>query len=340
MASAIRLKDKIVQRCKAKHYAPATEKVYVMWYERFVRFHKTPLGWTHPRDMDERHVIAFLTHLAVQEKVSASTQNQAFAALLFVFREVLGRELKGVEAVRAKRSQRVPVVLSIDEVGDLLDQMHGVSHLVASLLYGAGLRVSEACGLRIKDLDFDRAVIHIHAAKGAKDRIVPFPVDLREAVATQIEAVRRLHSLEVRQGLARVALPAAFERKCPSAASDLRWYWLFASTSRSQCPETKRIGRHHLDQSVIQKAVSSAAQRARLTKRVTPHTLRHSFATHLLQRGTDLETIRQLLGHADISTTQIYLHVATTSAASTPSPLAALLARRRTKIEPRLGRLA
>ena len=313
-----RLLDQVHDAIRARHYSRRTERAYAGWIRRFVLFH----GKRHPAEMGEPEVTVFLSHLATHRRVSASTQNQALSALLFLYRVVLRRELAWLdELVRAKRPARVPTVLSRSEVATLLAELDGVVRLVASLLYGAGLRLLEAMRLRVKDVDFERGEITVRDGKGRKDRVTLLPAAAREPLRRHLEQVRRQHEHDAAQGRGCVALPDALARKYPGAAGEWGWQWVFPATSHYRDRETGQLRRHHLHESVIQRAVKEAARRARLTKPATCHTLRHSFATHLLEAGYDIRTIQELLGHADVSTTMIYTHVLNRGGRGVRSPL-------------------
>jgi len=290
------------QVLRTKHYAYSTEQTYVQWARRYILFHDK----RHPQEMSGPEIEDFLTHLAVDGHVSASTQTQALCALLFLYKHVLKIELPSLEAVRAKRPKRLPVVLSRNEIGQLLEQMqgaHGTLRTMASLMYGSGLRLMECCRLRVKDIDFQRRQLLIREAKGDKDRAVPLAESLIPRLKQQIKWRTELHKHDLAQGIARVDLPYAFERKSPQAAQSLAWQFVFASEKLSRCPRTSRPGRHHLHESSLSNAIKSAARCAGLIKRVTSHALRHSFATHLLESGADIRTVQELLGHKDVSTT-------------------------------------
>jgi integron integrase len=303
---------------RRKHLSQRTEKAYAGWIRRFILFH----GKRHPRDMAEAEVAAFLTSLAQHGNVSASTQNQALAALLFLYKVVMERPLGWVEGVvHAKRSHRLPVVLTREEVRDLLGKLKGGSWLVATLLYGSGLRVLEALTLRIKDVDLEQRELHIRDGKGRRDRRTMIPEAVIDPLKRQIAAVVAQHEENRSGGACHVALPDALTRKYPNASRELRWQWLFPATRTYRHEPTGQIVRHHLHETVIQKAVKDAAQRARITKPASPHTLRHSFATHLLEDGYDIRTIQELLGHRDVSTTMIYTHVLNRGPAGVRSPL-------------------
>jgi integron integrase len=315
-----KLLDRLRRAIRLRHYSPRTEECYVHWTERFIRFHRL----RHPRDMGNAEVEMFLTDLAVNGHVAASTQNQAFNALVFLYRDVLGVELPRVDAVRAKRPKRLPTVLSVEEVGQLLAAVEGgegVFRIMTGLLYGAGLRREECCRLRVHDLDMRRNQIVVRHGKGGKDRVVMLPKSLRPELERHLNWRRDLHERDVTAGLARVALPDALARKFPKAAQELGWQFLFASRQRSRDPKTGDIGRHHVDPGSVARAVVQARRRANLHHRVGCHTLRHSFATHLVERGIDLRTIQVLLGHESLETTMIYTHVARKGPAGVTSPL-------------------
>lgn len=301
-----RLLDRVRIACRRKHYSFRTEQAYTSWTRRYVLYHEK----RHPRELDARHVTAFLNHLAVDRHVAASTQNQALNALLFLYRQVLGRELGELEGLeRARRPKRLPVVLTRQEVTALLRQMSGTNRLVASLLYGAGLRLSEALRLRVKDLDFDYAQIVVRHGKGAKDRVTMLPAILGDPLRAHLEEVREGHDEDLREGYGAVHLPDALASKYPYAARAWSWQYVFPARNRSTDPRSGGVRRHHRSNSAVQTAVRRAVLQARITKKATCHTLRHSFATHLLEDGYDIRTVQQLLGHASVRTTQIYTHV-------------------------------
>jgi integron integrase len=292
-----------------------TEEAYAGWIRRFILFH----GKRHPDAMGSPEVIAFLTHLAVERRVSALTQNQALSALVFLYRIVLGRELEGLDAAaRAGAARPLPVVLSREEVRSVLGALDGAVHLVATLLYGSGLRLLEAMQLRVKDLDFARAQIVVRQGKGRRDRGTPFPRRVREPLVRHLEAVRALHARDQATGVA-IALPDALDRKYPGASTEWSWQWVFPATRFWVSADGRRF-RHHLHETVVQRAVKLAAVRAGLAKRVTCHSFRHSFATHLLEDGADIRTVQELLGHRDLRTTMIYTHVANRGPLGVTSP--------------------
>jgi len=290
---------------QARHYARRTVKAYVQWLRRFLRFHQL----RHPREMGSEEVNAFLTHLAVKEQVSASTQNQALAALLFLYRDLLERELELEGVVRARTNHRIPVVLSEAEVRAVRERLEGEPALVVGLLYGSGLRLMEALRLRVKDLDLLRREITVRDGKGGKDRLTVLPQSLVPALREHLSRVRSLHQSDLAAGWGRVLMPFALARKYPNASCEWAWQWVFPQQNRWRDRASGNQGRHHLDPSVVQKAVKRAVMEAGVTKQASCHTFRHSFATHLLERGQDIRTIQELLGHKDVSTTMIYTHV-------------------------------
>jgi integron integrase len=303
---------------RSKHYSRRTEEAYVNWIRRFVRFHNR----RHPREMGEAEVSAFLSSLAVEGHVAASTQNQALSALLFLYGEVLRADVGWLDGlVRARRPARLPVVLTPDEVGRLLAALEGTVWLMASLMYGAGLRLLECVELRVKDLDLATREVRVRDGKGRRDRVTMIPSRLVEALAVRIAETRRLHQSDVRSGAGWVALPDALSRKFPGAGRELAWQWLFPATRTYLDPASGQRRRHHLHESVLQRAIKEAVARTGLTKRASCHTLRHSFATHLLGAGYDIRTIQELLGHRDVSTTMIYTHVLNKGGRGVRSPL-------------------
>jgi len=313
-----RLLDQVRGRLRLKHYSLRTEQAYLYWIRRYVR------AWLprHPAELDGAAVEAFLTGLATRDNVAASTQNQALAALLFLYREVLGIELPWMEnVVRAKRPRRLPVVLSRAQVVRLLERLSGREALMAGLLYGSGLRLMECARLRVKDVDLERNELTIRDGKGGKDRMTVLPGALREALLRQLAEVRLLHSRDLACGLGRVHLPHALARKYPNAAAEPGWQYVFPATRISVDPRDGVRRRHHIDEKVLQSAVRRAAREAGFDKPVTPHTLRHCFATHLLESGADIRTVQELLGHKDVATTQIYTHVLNRGALGVLSPL-------------------
>ncbi len=315
-----RLLDHLRMALRVRHYSPRTEVCYVDWAERYIRFH----GLRHPRDMGAAEVSSFLTDLAVNGHVAASTQNQALNALVFLYAQVLGLELGRLQAVRAQRPKRLPIVLPPEEIRLILkavDGGKGVFHLMASLLYGAGLRRAECCSLRVQDLDVTRWQIMVRHGKGAKDRIVMLPKALQADVRRQLQWRRVLHDSDLARGVARVALPDALSRKFPRAAQEFGWQFLFASRQLSRDPKTGDIGRHHVHEGALARAVTLATRKANVNRHVGCHTFRHSFATHLVERGVDIRTVQLLLGHESLETTMIYTHVARKGVIGVTSPL-------------------
>lgn len=302
----MKLLDRAREQIRLRHYSIRTEETYLGWMKRYIRFHK----YRHPLDLGANEVEAFLSSLAMERDVAAATQGIALASLLFLYRHVLGVQLPWMdEIVRARRPRRLPTVLSEDEVRRLLLQMDGDMWLVASLLYGGGLRLMEGLRLRIKDVDLARHALVIHSGKGDKDRVTVLPDSLVKPLERQIERVRVLFEKDRAEGHANVWLPHGLSRKFPHARLELGWQYLFPAPKIGKDPRDGQMRRHHVDENRVQRWVKRAAAQAGLEKHVTPHTLRHSFATHLLERGTDIRTIQELLGHADISTTMIYTHV-------------------------------
>jgi len=312
-----RLLDRVREAIRARHYSRRTEKAYVHWIRRFIFFHDK----RHPADMGSAEVTAFLTSLAVRDKVAASTQNQALSALLFLYREVLGVELPWLDdVVRAKRPQYLPVVLTRDETRAVLQRLNGVPRVMALLLYGAGLRLLECCRLRVKDVDFATNQIVIRDGKGRKDRVTMLPAAVKTLLMTQIDHVRTQHQADLRRGAGWVELPGALLRKYPNAGREWAWQWVFPATRFYLDRLTGQRRRHHLHESVLQRAVKDAVRAAGLAKPATCHTFRHSFATHLLEDNHDIRTVQELLGHRDVSTTMIYTHVLNRGPAGVRSP--------------------
>lgn len=313
-----KLLEQMREQIRLRHYSIRTESVYMEWVRRFIRFH----NYRHPLEMGGPEVEAFLTHLAVRRDVSVSTQNQALSSILFLYQKVLHVELPWLEnVVRAKRPQRLPVVLTRAEVSSVLSQLDGSMWLIANLLYGSGMRLMEVLRLRVKDVEFARHEIVIRDGKGNKDRITMLPLTLAMPLKLHLERVRALHQQDLNEGFGVTKLPYALARKYPHAASDWGWQFVFPSKNRSEDPRSGNIYRHHVHEKTVQRAVRNAVRAVGLTKPATPHTLRHSFATHLLESGQDIRTVQELLGHADVKTTQIYTHVLNRGGLAVISPL-------------------
>jgi len=309
-----------------RRLSPRTQETYLAWMRRFHTFH----GGRDPRLLGADELTRFLNHLATDRKVAASTQNQALAALLFLYREVLEIELPWLNnMVRAKRKRRLPVVMSQEEVREVLSEMGGVTRLMATLLYGSGLRVMECCRLRVKDVDLDRSQLTVKRGKGDKDRATMLPRSVTEELVGHLARVRRQHASDLAAGAGWVELPDALGRKFTSAGKDWPWQWVFPATRLYCDRETGQRRRHHLHETVLQKAVRTAVLIAGIPKRVTCHTFRHSFATHLLESGSDIRTIQELLGHRDVATTMIYTHVLNMGPAGVQSPADRIFGTRR-----------
>lgn len=314
-----KLADQIREACRVRHYSLSTERTYVRWYQQFVRW----AGLRHPATLPGDTVQAWLTHLAVERQVSASTQRQALAAMLFLYRQVLGMQLPWMDGiVRAKQPQRLPTVLSREEVAKVLSLLPRTSAgLAVALVYGTGMRISDVLRLRVQDIDFERRSIVVRAGKGDKDRIVMLPAKLEQGLRAQLAKRMQMHTIDLGRNMVDVELPHALAQKYPNASREWRWQWVFAADDYSTCPRTGVRRRHHLHPKTLSRTLHTAATRAGITRRATMHTLRHSFATHMLESGRDIRTIQQLLGHADVSTTMIYTHVSTLGASGCSSPI-------------------
>jgi integron integrase len=314
--------NEVIKAVRVRHYSIRTEKAYVGWTKRYILFHNK----RHPRDMGAEEVGAFLSFFAVDSNVAASTQNQALNALVFLYRAVLDQplgELQGV--VRAKKPRKLPVVLSRNEVRQVLCNLQGLHWLAACLLYGSGLRLMECVRLRVKDLDFEHRAIIVREGKGGKDRIVTFPDELMVPLQRHLGHVRNIHEKDLADGFGAVWLPHALARKYPNAPVQWGWQYVFPATRRSLDPRSNTVRRHHIDESSIQKAVRIARRKAGIEKPASCHTLRHSFATHLLERGMDIRTVQEQLGHKDIRTTQLYTHLLNRGGNAVLSPLGDVL---------------
>lgn len=326
-----KLLDQVRDAIQVRHMAKSTETAYIYWIKDFLNFFKTQRGnWIHPRELSDQDVTQYLTYLATQRRVAASTQNQALSALLFLYRKILERKIS-FDAVRAKRPLHIPVVLSVQEVKSLLEHIpQGPQNVMASMLYGSGLRLMECCRLRVKDVDIDRKQITVRDGKGQKDRMVPLPAKIAEPISQQTRRVAQLHQSDIEIGAGNVYLPYALARKHENLRRQLGWQYLFPAQNLSRDPRSSphlpseingELRRHHVHPSGVTRVVKKAALKIGIQKRISCHSLRHSFATHLLESGSDIRTIQELLGHADITTTMIYTHVATTGATGVRSPL-------------------
>jgi integron integrase len=301
-----KLLDQVRIALRSRHYSRRTEQSYVHWIKRYIFFHQV----RHPAEMGEAEINEFLSHLAITDKVSASTQNQALSALLFLYRYVLERQLGELgKVIRARRSGRLPVVLTRDEVKAVLGCLNGEPGLIGTLMYGTGMRLMECLRLRVKDVSFDSGEIVIREGKGDKDRRTMLPELVREPLKGHLEGVRRIHGRDLKDGYGRVVMPYALDRKYPNAAREWGWQFVFPQARRWVDVRIGEQGRHHVDESIVQKAIRKAVREAGIAKPATSHTLRHSFATHLLEDGYDIRTIQELLGHKDVGTTMIYTHV-------------------------------
>ena len=314
--------NEVIKAVRVRHYSIRTEQAYVGWVKRYIIFH----GKRHPRNMGVEEVSAFLSHLAMDRNVAASTQNQALNALVFLYKAVLDMPLGDLQGVvRAKKPRRLPVVLSRSEVMLLLRNLQGRHWLVACLLYGSGLRLMECVRLRVKDLDFEHRAVIVREGKGGKDRIVTLPDELIVPLQRHLGNARNIHDKDLSDGYGAVWLPHALARKYPNAPAQWGWQYVFPATRRSQDPRSNVVRRHHIDESTIQKAVKLAIRKAGIEKPASCHTLRHSFATHLLERGMDIRTVQEQLGHKDVRTTQLYTHLLKRGGNAVRSPLSGVL---------------
>jgi integron integrase len=316
------LLQEVIKQIRVRHYSRRTEETYLHWIKRYIYYHKK----RHPAEMNERHVAAFLSFLAVDRNVAANTQSIALNALVFLYRNVLEKPLNDINGiVRAKKPQRVPTVLTQHEVAEILSKLSGLHWLIACLQYGSGLRLIESVRLRVMDLDFDHKAIFVRNGKGAKDRVVTLADEIAHPLKRHLEVVRTLHERDLSEGYGCVYLPHALARKYPNAEQEWKWQYVFPSSNRSMDPRSGKERRHHIDESCVRKAVTFAVRQAKINKKASCHTLRHSFATHLLERGMDIRTVQEQLGHKDIRTTQIYTHVLKRSGSAVVSPLGAIL---------------
>ena len=313
-----KLLDRMALVLRARHYSSRTVEAYVWWAKRYILFHKK----RHPSSMGAEEANAFLSHLAVDEHVSPATQNQAMAALLFLYRHVLNEPLPWLkDLIKAKRTMRLPVILSPDQVRSVIAASDGVYNLIFRILYGSGLRLLECLSLRVKDVDFNRGHILVRDPKGNRDRLTMLPNAVESDLKAHLDAVRIVHMADLADGHGEVWLPHKYAARSPSAASEWLWQWIFPASTRYYDKTAAKERRHHLHESAVQREVKLAAQRARMTQRVTCHTFRHSFATHLLERGHDIRTVQELLGHRDVATTMIYTHVLRQGPKGVRSPL-------------------
>jgi len=316
-----KLLTQLSQAIRSRHYSRKTEATYIHWIKRFIFFHHV----RHPKDMAEPEINAFLTHLAVKEHVSASTQNQALCAIIFLYKYVLNRKIGDIgEVIRAKQSRYIPVVMTKDEVKAVVGNLTGDKKLMISLMYGTGLRLMECLRLRVQDIDFGRNEITVRDGKGAKDRITMLPESLKEPLRQHLVKVKSVHESDIKDGWGYVQMPYALDRKYPNAPRDWRWQWVFPQEKRWKNTKTGEQGRHHVHETLLQKAVKEAVMKSGIAKRIGCHTFRHSFATHLLENGYDIRTIQELLGHKDISTTMIYTHVLSKGGHGVRSPFDSL----------------
>ncbi|CAN2043725.1 Integrase/recombinase [Candidatus Magnetomoraceae bacterium gMMP-13] len=315
-----KLLDQVRNTMRLKHYSIHTERAYCDWIKRYVRFHK--MKSRDDLSEGEKKIEEFLTDLAVNGNVAPSTQSQAMNALVFLYKHILKEDLDGkINAKRARKKSNMPVVLTQEEVGKVIAFIGGTSQLVVKLIYGSGLRISEALRLRIKDIDYDMKTITVRSGKGAKDRVTTFPVSITPLLKDHLKKVKLIHQQDLARGYGEVYMPYALDRKYPTAGAEWKWQYVFPASKLSIDPRSKKVRRHHIDPSVVNKAIKVASRKAGLNKRITSHTFRHSFATHLLQRGTDIRTIQSLLGHKDVSTTMIYTHILQQGGQGIRSPL-------------------
>lgn len=302
-----KLLDMVRDKIRFKHYSLSTERNYISWIKQYIIFHNKK----HPIELEKKDIENFLTNLATKKKVSSTTQNQAFSALLFLYRDVLGIDTSkwNIQSLRAKERKHIPVVLTKQEVMSVLGNLNGVYKLIVSLMYGCGLRMNEALSLRVKDIDFGFDKVYIWDSKSLKDRTLPLPKKLKIQLQAQIETVTELHNKDIEDGYGSVYMPFAFEKKFSNAKYETKWQYIFPMKSISRDPRTGEMRRHHILPKTLSRNITSATKKANINKRVTSHTFRHSYATHLLQNGVDIRTIQELLGHKSVETTMIYTHI-------------------------------
>jgi len=302
-----KLLDVVRDKIRLKHYSMSTEKTYLFWIKQYIFFHDKK----HPVDLEKKDIEYFLTYLATKRKVAPTTQNQAFSALLFLYREVLGIDMNewNIQALRAHERHHIPVVLTKEEVRLVLDNLSGIYKLIVSLMYGCGLRMSEVLNLRIKDIDFGFDKVYVWDSKSLRDRTVPLPMKLKQQLIAQIELATQLHEKDTQDGYGTVFLPFALEKKFPKAKFETKWQYIFPMRNLSKDPRSGETRRHHILPKTLSRNITSATQKSKINKKVTSHTFRHSYATHLLQSGVDIRTIQELLGHKSVETTMIYTHV-------------------------------
>ncbi len=315
---SLKLMDQIREVLRYYHYAYRTEQTYCDWIKRFLKFYDFSC---HPKDMGAPEVERFLSHLATEGRVAAATQRQALNAIVFLYREVLDIELGEIAPLRSKKKRKPPTVLTTNEVQQVLQSMEGAHRMMAQLLYGCGLRLMECIRLRIQDIDFGQGRIFVRGGKGGKDRTVVLPESLRVTLAEHVEKVRNLHGRDIREGFGEVYIPEALMRKYPGACREIGWQYVFPSRGRSVDPRSGKTMRHHVKESGLQKAVKNAVREVGITKRAGCHTMRHSYATHLLENGVNIRMVQDLMGHSDVKTTEIYTHVMNKDLAQVTSPL-------------------